>query len=82
MLMKHFASYCVSRKINIRFNTVSPGGVYGNQSASFKNKYKKFSKFYGMIQPDDLNGLVELLISDKSKTITGQNISVDDGFTL
>ena len=35
-----------------------------------------------MLDKEDLNTIVEYLISDGSRKITGQNIVVDDGFTL
>ena len=35
-----------------------------------------------VLNSQDLIGLVELLISDKAKKITGQNIIIDDGFSL
>jgi hypothetical protein len=35
-----------------------------------------------MLSPDDLNSTLELLINEKSKLINGQNILVDDGWTL
>ena len=82
MLIKHFASYCVYHKINVCFNTISPGGVEGNQSKEFKKKYKKHSKNVGMIKTKDLNGVLELLISKYGDVITGQEFVVDDGFIL
>ena len=82
MLIKHFASYCVHKKKNITFNTISPGGVSGNQSKKFKTKYKFFTKKYGMINKEDLNGVLDLLISNYGNKITGQEFVVDDGFIL
>ena len=82
MLIKHFASFCVHKKKNITFNTISPGGVSGNQPKKFKTKYKFFTKKYGMINKEDLNGVLNLLISNSGDKITGQNFVVDDGFTL
>lgn len=82
MLIKHFASYCVHKKKNITFNTISPGGVEGNQSKKFKAKYKFFTKKHGMINKEDLNGVLDLLISNYGNKITGQEFIVDDGFIL
>jgi enoyl-[acyl-carrier-protein] reductase (NADH) len=35
-----------------------------------------------MLSPDDVVGTLLLLLSDKGKFITGQNLIVDDGFSL
>jgi enoyl-[acyl-carrier-protein] reductase (NADH) len=35
-----------------------------------------------MLDPKDLNGVLIFLLSDMSSYINGQNIVVDDGFTL
>lgn len=82
MLMNYFAKIFAYRKNNIRCNTISPGGVYGGQSKTFLNNYKKYCKDKGMINPGDLLGVANFLISDDSKFITGQDIKIDDGFSL
>ena len=82
MLIKHFASYCVYKKKNITFNTISPGGVSSNQSKRFKTRYKFYTKKYGMINKEDLNGVLDLIISNYGNKITGQEFVVDDGFIL
>ena len=35
-----------------------------------------------MLDPCDLNGIVEFLLDEKSAYINGQNIVIDDGWTL
>jgi len=35
-----------------------------------------------MLDPKDLNGALAFLLSDMSSYVNGQNIVVDDGFTL
>jgi NAD(P)-dependent dehydrogenase (short-subunit alcohol dehydrogenase family) len=82
ILMNYFAKVFAYRKNNIRCNTISPGGVYGGQSKNFLNNYKKYCKDKGMIEPRDLVGVANFLISDSSLFITGQDIKVDDGFSL
>ncbi len=78
-LTKYFSKFFLKKKINI--NTISPGGVFDGQHKSFLRNYKKFCA-NGMLKNDDLNGVVEFLLSNNSKNLYGQNIVVDDGFTL
>ena len=47
----------------------------------FLRNYKKFCA-NGMLKNNDLNGVVQFLLSNNSKNLYGQNIVVDDGFTL
>ena len=47
----------------------------------FIKAYKKSCGNKGMLDPKDMVGVVEFLISDKSRYITGQNIRVDGGLT-
>ena len=35
-----------------------------------------------MLNSNDLVGITDFLLSDSAKKITGQNIIIDDGFTL
>lgn len=82
MMIKHFASRSVFKKESISYNSISPGGVSGNEKNLFKSTYKKYSRNIGMIDPNDLSGLVNLLLSKQGRAITGQNFIIDDGFTL
>lgn len=70
------------KSFGIRVNIVSPGGVYDNHSKKFTSNYGKFTISSTMLNPNDLTEIVYFLISDSSKNITGQNILVDDGFTI
>lgn len=67
---------------NIRVNSVSPGGILDNQPEEFLEKYYANCLNKGMLDKEDLTGVVKFLLSDESKYINGQNIIVDDGFTL
>ena len=67
---------------NIKINTISPGGIFDNQNKNFLKKYGNYSASKKLLNSQDVIGIVELLISDKAKKITGQNIIIDDGFTL
>jgi NAD(P)-dependent dehydrogenase (short-subunit alcohol dehydrogenase family) len=65
-----------------RVNSISPGGILDNQPAEFLKAYKNSTNGHGMLSPEDLTGSIVFLLSQQSKYITGQNIIIDDGFTL
>tara|TARA_B110001450_G_C17618215_1_gene480111 strand:- start:474 stop:1235 length:762 start_codon:yes stop_codon:yes gene_type:complete len=67
---------------SFRVNLVSPGGIIDNQPASFLEAYKEHTMGKGMLCVDDILGSILYLLSDDSKYVNGQNIIVDDGFTL
>jgi NAD(P)-dependent dehydrogenase (short-subunit alcohol dehydrogenase family) len=79
-LTKYFAKYYKSK--NIRFNCVSPGGIFNNQDENFLRKYNSLSLNKGMLDREDITGALLFLVSDASQYINGQNIIVDDGFSL
>ena len=43
-MINYFAKIFAYKKIDIRCNTISPGGVYGGQPKKFVNNYKKYCK--------------------------------------
>ena len=63
-------------------NCISPGGILDNQPEAFLQKYNARCGGKGMLDPQDINGSLLFLLSDASKYITGQNLIVDDGFSL
>ena len=67
---------------NIRVNCISPGGILDQQSEVFLEKYRAACNDKGMLEADDLVGTVSFLLSSQSRFITGQNIIVDDGWSL
>ncbi len=79
-ITKYLAKYCKGQ--NIRVNCISPGGILANQPESFLKKYRKSCTSKGMLDPDDLSGTLIYLLSDQSKYVNGQNIIVDDGWSL
>jgi NAD(P)-dependent dehydrogenase (short-subunit alcohol dehydrogenase family) len=76
----YFTRYYKGTKL--RFNCISPGGIYDNQPESFLHRYKNHSQYKGMLDADDIVGTLIFLLSDLSQYINGQNIVVDDGFSL
>ncbi len=79
-LTKYMAKYF--KGMNIKVNTLSSGGIFDNQPASFLEKYKDKCATKGMLDKSDLKGTLIYLLSDMSKYVNGQNIIVDDGFIL
>lgn len=79
-LTKYMASFL--KGSGVRINTISPGGIKDNQPDCFKKKYKEYCLNKGMLNPLDVAGALLFLLSDHSNYINGQNIVVDDGFTL
>ena len=79
-ITKYLAKYCKGK--NIRVNCISPGGIKDKQPTKFLKKYKDDCLSKGMLDPEDLNGTIIFLLSDMSKFINGQNIIIDDGWTL
>ena len=67
---------------NIRVNCISPGGILDNQPISFIEKYRESCTNIGMINAKDLVSTITLLLSSKSRAINGQNIIIDDGWSL
>ena len=67
---------------NIRVNAISPGGIFDHQDEIFLKKYNESCLNKGMLDKSDIKGTLIYLISDLSQYVNGQNIVVDDGFTL
>jgi len=79
-LTKYMAKYLKGK--NIRVNAISPGGILDSQPKEFLSKYNQQCSTKGMLDPKDLNGTLIFLLSDASQYVNGQNIIVDDGFSL
>ena len=77
---KYVASYVSNSEF--RVNSISPGGLMSNQPSEFINAYKKKTLGHGMILPADVTGSIFFLLSSSSCYINGQDIIVDDGFSL
>lgn len=77
---KYFAAYL--GEYNIQVNAVSPGGIFNNQKQDFVDNYVRKTPLGRMAETADLTGIICFLASDDAGYITGQNITVDGGFTL
>jgi NAD(P)-dependent dehydrogenase (short-subunit alcohol dehydrogenase family) len=76
-----YLAKCYKNK-NIRINCISPGGIKDSQPKLFIKRYKESCNSKGLLDGSDLSGLVLFLLSNKSKYITGQNLVIDDGWSL
>ena len=79
-LTKYLSKYY--KNSSYRFNAISPGGIYRKHSQNFSNNYKTRCLEKGLLNEKDILGSMIFLLSDESQFIKGQNIIVDDGFTL
>lgn len=79
-LTRYFAQYF--KGTGVRVNCLSPGGILANQPADFLAAYNACCSSKGMLAADDVVGALLFLLSDESRYITGQNLLVDDGFSL
>lgn len=80
----HFTKYLAQylKGTGIRVNCISPGGIRADQSEGFIGRYRGFAAEKGLLDPPDLAGTLLFLLSDMSRYVNGQNIIVDDGWSL
>ena len=67
---------------NIRINCISPGGIKDNQPNIFIERYKKDCSNIGMLDPSHISSAILFLLSSDSIAINGQNLIIDDGWSL
>lgn len=79
-LSKYAAAYVADSRF--RVNLVSPGGILDGQPEPFLQKYQAKTLGKGMLDATDVTGAIAFLLSDHARFTNGQNIVVDDGFTL
>ena len=79
-ITRYLAKYYKNK--NIRVNCISPGGILDGQPESFLYNYAKNCNSKGMLDSKDLSGALTFLLSESSQFINGQNIIVDDGWSL
>lgn len=81
-LTKYYASYL--GKWNIKVNSISPGPFPSQkvqENIGFIKELKQRTCLDKIGQPEDLAGIFTFLSSDASNFITGQNFTVDGGWT-
>lgn len=79
----NFSRYMASfyGKDKIRFNCISPGGIFDGQHEVFVKNYEHKVPMKRMGNPQDIAPSVSFLMSDGAKYITGINLMVDGGWT-
>ena len=79
-LTRYMAKYL--KGTGIRVNAISPGGILDGQPEAFLQKYDDLCLSKGMLDKSDIDGALVFLLSDASSFVNGQNLIVDDGFSL
>jgi gluconate 5-dehydrogenase len=77
-LTRHLAIHSAP---NFRVNCVMPGGIYVDQPAKFVRSYSRNAPIGRMMNLDEITGIVEFLISEKSSYCTAGIYPVDGGWT-
>jgi NAD(P)-dependent dehydrogenase (short-subunit alcohol dehydrogenase family) len=80
-------SLAVELAPNIRLNSVLPGGIQTKMTDSIFNDtslLERMAKEYplGLGEPNDISEMVQFLLSEKAKWITGQQFVVDGGRSI
>ncbi len=79
-LTKYYASDLA--KFGITCNAISPAGVFNNQDKKFIKNLVSLIPMNRMAKKSDVKNLIDFLINDKQKFITGQNLLIDGGRTI
>ncbi len=66
---------------HVRVNTITPGGIFRNQSETFLNRYVAKVPLRRMGGENDFKGAVVYLAGDASGYVTGHNLVIDGGFS-
>lgn len=75
-------AYMKSRNVGFRANCVSPGGILAGQDEQFLARYGHHCLSKGMLDARDITGAIVFLLSDGARYVVGQNLVVDDGFSI
>jgi len=78
-LTKYLSTYWADK--GVRVNSISPGGVYINQSQEFLDKVTNLIPLGRMAHLDEYKAAIVFLVSDASSYMTGANLVIDGGRT-
>ena len=76
-MTKYLATYFLDK--NIRVNSLSPAGVYIDQSKEFVKKISKLIPMGRMAHIDEYKGAIVFMCSDASSYMNGENLVIDGG---
>lgn len=79
-ITKYLAKYYRGHGFNI--NCISPGGIKDNQSPTFQKRYSNSTINKGLLNASDILTGIDFLLSRNSKYVNGQNIIIDDGWSI
>ena len=79
-ITKWLAKYYKNK--NIRVNCVSPGGILDNQNQEFIKRYRDSCTNFGMLKSSQVSEVIIFLLTNNSEAINGQNIIIDDGWSI
>lgn len=79
-ITKYLAKSHGPRGINV--NCISPGGILSGQPDEFLKKYRQACGKKGMLDASDVAGTAKFLLSQDAEYVNGQNIIIDDGWSL
>ena len=79
-LTKYFATRY--KKDGVRCNVIAPGGIIDQQPEVFVERYSRYAGAKGLLDPGDIGGSVVFFLSGASRYVTGQILTVDDGWSL
>lgn len=77
--VRQYATHLIENRV--RFNTLTLGGVEGNQDEEFIRKFSSHSPQGGLIDSNALGGALIFLLSNDASHMTGHNLVVDGGYT-
>ena len=81
-MTRYVNAYMKGRGAAFRANCVSPGGILAGQDEQFLARYGEHCLSKGMLHAADVTGAIVFLLSDASRYVVGQNLIVDDGFSV